>query len=142
MRCSKDFSWERDEGKTRIVKEPIGVCGFITPWNWPVNQIMCKVAPALASGCTMVLKPSEVAPLDAIIIAARAELDAVKRNVTKATLADSERHQGNAVGVSGRPLRVGINARAQVIAVAAFDVIAAHFPVLVGHGCHPIRQRT
>jgi aldehyde dehydrogenase (NAD+) len=50
-----------------IVKEPIGVCGFITPWNWPVNQIACKVAPALAVGCTMVLKPSEIAPFSAQI---------------------------------------------------------------------------
>ncbi|MEO2033989.1 MAG: aldehyde dehydrogenase family protein, partial [Planctomycetaceae bacterium] len=45
--------------------EPVGVCGFITPWNWPINQIACKVAPAIAAGCTMVLKPSEVAPLNA-----------------------------------------------------------------------------
>ena len=50
-----------------IVKEPIGVCAFITPWNWPLNQIACKVAPALATGCTMVLKPSEVAPFSAQI---------------------------------------------------------------------------
>jgi acyl-CoA reductase-like NAD-dependent aldehyde dehydrogenase len=49
------------------VREPIGVVGLITPWNWPINQIVCKVAPALAAGCTMVLKPSEVAPLNAII---------------------------------------------------------------------------
>jgi len=49
-------------------KEPIGVCGFITPWNWPANQIACKVAPAIAAGCTMLLKPSEIAPIDAIII--------------------------------------------------------------------------
>ena len=52
-----------------IVKEPIGVVGLITPWNWPLNQITCKVGPALAAGCTMVLKPSEIAPLDAIIFA-------------------------------------------------------------------------
>ena len=54
-------------GEHRIFKEPIGVCGLITPWNWPVNQIGCKVAPALAVGCTMVLKPSEVAPLSAYL---------------------------------------------------------------------------
>jgi len=54
-------------GGTRIVREPIGVVGLITPWNWPVNQIVCKVAPALAAGCTMVLKPSEMAPLSAIL---------------------------------------------------------------------------
>ena len=47
----------------------MGVCGFITPWNWPINQITCKVAPALAAGCTMVLKPSEIAPLNAILFA-------------------------------------------------------------------------
>jgi aldehyde dehydrogenase (NAD+) len=50
-------------------KEPIGVCGLITPWNWPMNQIACKVAPALAAGCTMVLKPSELAPLSAYLFA-------------------------------------------------------------------------
>lgn len=52
-----------------IAKEPIGVCGFITPWNWPVNQIACKVAPALATGCTIVLKPSEIAPFSGQIFA-------------------------------------------------------------------------
>ncbi len=65
----KDYKFEEDRGPTRIVKEPIGVCGFITPWNWPVNQIACKVAPALATGCTMVLKPSEVAPFSGYIFA-------------------------------------------------------------------------
>jgi aldehyde dehydrogenase (NAD+) len=63
----KTFSFEEDLGPHRIFKEPIGVCGLITPWNWPVNQIGCKVAPALAVGCTMVLKPSEVAPLSAYL---------------------------------------------------------------------------
>ncbi|PVE25634.1 aldehyde dehydrogenase family protein [Microvirga sp. KLBC 81] len=56
-------------GTTQIVREPIGVVGMITPWNWPINQIACKVAPALAAGCTMVLKPSEIAPLNAILFA-------------------------------------------------------------------------
>ena len=65
----KDFPFEQDRGPTKIVKEPIGVCGFITPWNWPLNQIACKVAPALATGCTMVLKPSEVAPFSGQIFA-------------------------------------------------------------------------
>jgi aldehyde dehydrogenase (NAD+) len=64
-----DFEFESRMGNTLIVREPIGVCGMITPWNWPLNQIACKVAPALATGCTMVLKPSEVAPLNAIIFA-------------------------------------------------------------------------
>ncbi|HVJ98307.1 MAG TPA: aldehyde dehydrogenase family protein, partial [Acidimicrobiia bacterium] len=64
-----DFEFERPMGTTLIVREPIGVCGMITPWNWPLNQIACKVAPAIATGCTMVLKPSEVAPLNAILFA-------------------------------------------------------------------------
>ncbi len=63
----KTYRFEEDRGTTRLVKEPIGVCGFITPWNWPVNQIACKVAPAIATGCTMVLKPSEVAPFSGYI---------------------------------------------------------------------------
>jgi aldehyde dehydrogenase (NAD+) len=58
----KNFSFEEHRGTALIVKEPIGVCGLITPWNWPINQIACKVFPAMATGCTMVLKPSEVAP--------------------------------------------------------------------------------
>ncbi len=58
----KNYSFEEPRGETMVVKEPIGVCGLITPWNWPINQIACKVFPALAAGCTMVLKPSEVAP--------------------------------------------------------------------------------
>jgi aldehyde dehydrogenase (NAD+) len=60
---------EVNERGTAILSEPVGVCALITPWNWPMNQIMCKVAPALAAGCTMVLKPSELAPLSAHLIA-------------------------------------------------------------------------
>ncbi len=63
----KNFTFDQDRGTTRISKEPIGVCAFITPWNWPLNQIACKVAPALAVGCTMILKPSEIAPFSAQI---------------------------------------------------------------------------
>jgi aldehyde dehydrogenase (NAD+) len=65
----KTYPFEDDRGSTLIVKEAIGVVGMITPWNWPINQIACKVAPALAVGCTMVLKPSEVAPFSAQIFA-------------------------------------------------------------------------
>lgn len=61
------YPFESMQGTTLIAREPIGVCGLITPWNWPINQIVCKVAPALAAGCTMVLKPSEIAPLNAVI---------------------------------------------------------------------------
>ena len=63
----ESFPFEFVQGNTLIAREPIGVCGLITPWNWPINQIACKVLPALAAGCTMVLKPSEEAPIDAII---------------------------------------------------------------------------
>jgi len=65
----KSFRFEEQRGATLIVREPIGVCGLITPWNWPMNQIAVKVFPALASGCTMILKPSEVAPFSAQIFA-------------------------------------------------------------------------
>lgn len=63
----KRFAFQETLGSTLVVKEPIGVCALITPWNWPANQIACKVAPALAAGCTMVLKPSELAPYSAQI---------------------------------------------------------------------------
>ena len=65
----KTFRFEEPRGATMIVKEPVGVCGLITPWNWPLNQIAVKVFPALATGCTVVLKPSEVAPFSAQIFA-------------------------------------------------------------------------
>ena len=68
MEVLKQYEFEEQRGTTMIVKEPIGVCGFITPWNWPINQIACKVAPALATGCTIVLKPSEVAPFSAYLL--------------------------------------------------------------------------
>jgi aldehyde dehydrogenase (NAD+) len=69
IKTLRDYQFDEMRGGTLITKEPIGVCGLITPWNWPINQIVCKVAPALAAGCTMVLKPSEIAPLNAIIFA-------------------------------------------------------------------------
>jgi aldehyde dehydrogenase (NAD+) len=69
MRILKDYNFEEVRGSTAIMHEPVGVCGLITPWNWPINQITCKVAPALAAGCTMVLKPSEVAPMSALLFA-------------------------------------------------------------------------
>ena len=65
----QDYRFEELRGSTMFVKEPIGVCGLITPWNWPMNQIAVKVFPALATGCTMILKPSEVAPFSAQIFA-------------------------------------------------------------------------
>ncbi|CAD7041926.1 aldehyde dehydrogenase family protein [Pseudorhizobium endolithicum] len=65
----EDFVFTERRGTTMVVREPIGVCALITPWNWPLNQIVCKVAPAIAAGCTMVLKPSEIAPVSGIIFA-------------------------------------------------------------------------
>ena len=69
LKVLQSYEFEEVKGAHRVVKEPIGVCALITPWNWPMNQIACKVAPALATGCTMVLKPSEVAPLSAYVFA-------------------------------------------------------------------------
>jgi len=69
VKVLEHFQFEELKGTTLMRKEPIGVCGLITPWNWPMNQIACKVAPALAAGCTMVLKPSEIAPLSAYFFA-------------------------------------------------------------------------
>ena len=68
----KNFKFENDfdlKSNNHIVYEPIGVCGLITPWNWPINQIALKVIPALATGCTMILKPSELAPISAMLFA-------------------------------------------------------------------------
>ncbi|RDS87421.1 aldehyde dehydrogenase family protein [Pseudomonas fluorescens] len=65
----ENFQFSESHGSTRVVREAIGVCALITPWNWPLNQIVCKVAPAIAAGCTVVLKPSEIAPLTGIIFA-------------------------------------------------------------------------
>jgi acyl-CoA reductase-like NAD-dependent aldehyde dehydrogenase len=64
-----EFPWEERIGNSLVIREPVGVVGAITPWNYPLHQIVAKVAPALAAGCTVVLKPSEVAPLDAFILA-------------------------------------------------------------------------
>jgi len=69
MAALKEIKLAEPRGTYLMTREPIGVCGLITPWNWPINQIVCKVAPALAAGCTMILKPSEIAPANATIFA-------------------------------------------------------------------------
>jgi aldehyde dehydrogenase (NAD+) len=69
VKILEHFKFEEIQTTTLLRKEPIGVCGLITPWNWPMNQIVAKVAPALAAGCSMVLKPSELAPLSAYLFA-------------------------------------------------------------------------
>ena len=69
IRVLENHEFEYKHGDYIVREEPIGVCGLITPWNWPINQIVSKVAPAFAAGCTVILKPSEIAPLSAMIIA-------------------------------------------------------------------------
>ncbi len=69
LEALKNYEFAENIGTAKVVKEPIGVCGLITPWNWPMNQISVKVAPAIAAGCTMILKPSEIAPFDAVLFA-------------------------------------------------------------------------
>ena len=68
-KVARNFEWEKKVGNSLVVREPIGVVGCITPWNFPLSQITLKVAPALAAGCTVVLKPSEIAPINAMILA-------------------------------------------------------------------------
>ncbi|EGD57684.1 aldehyde dehydrogenase [Novosphingobium nitrogenifigens DSM 19370] len=69
IKALEDMDFEEQRGTSRVLLEPIGVAALITPWNWPLNQIVCKVAPALAAGCTVVLKPSEIAPASGLIFA-------------------------------------------------------------------------
>lgn len=81
IKAAETFEWQSKRGSTLIIREPIGVCGLITPWNWPMNQIVCKVAPALVAGCTVILKPSEIAPLSAILFAEMIEAAGVPKGV-------------------------------------------------------------
>lgn len=90
-----EYPFEQLKGATLLRKEPVGVCGLITPWNWPMNQIACKVAPALAAGCTMVLKPSEVAPMSAYLFAEILQEAGVPRGVFNLVNGD-----GPAVGMA------------------------------------------
>ncbi|GLK86361.1 aldehyde dehydrogenase family protein [Ancylobacter defluvii] len=69
IKAFETYEFSEHRGSTMVIKEPIGVCALITPWNWPLNQIACKVAPAIAAGCTVVLKPSEIAPISGIVFA-------------------------------------------------------------------------
>ncbi|WP_250450848.1 aldehyde dehydrogenase family protein [Caballeronia sp. ATUFL_M2_KS44] len=87
----RDFPFETQRGATRIVREAVGVAALITPWNWPLNQIAAKVAPALAAGCTVVLKPSEAAPLDAYLFAEILHEAGVPRGVFNMIHGDGER---------------------------------------------------
>ncbi|MCM2398610.1 aldehyde dehydrogenase family protein [Rhizobium sp. S95] len=75
------YEFSEKRGSTTVVKEPIGVCALITPWNWPLNQIVCKVAPAIAAGCTVVLKPSEIAPISGVVFSEVMEAAGVPKGV-------------------------------------------------------------
>ena len=81
IKAFEDYEFVETRGTTTVLKEPIGVCALITPWNWPLNQIACKVAPAIAAGCTMVLKPSEIAPISGIIFAEVMEVAGTPKGV-------------------------------------------------------------
>jgi aldehyde dehydrogenase (NAD+) len=96
----KAFRFEEQRGATMIVKEPIGVCGLITPWNWPMNQIAVKVFPALATGCTVILKPSEVAPYSGQIFAEILHAASVPAGVFNLIQGDGE---GVGVALSRHP---------------------------------------
>jgi aldehyde dehydrogenase (NAD+) len=96
----KKFSFEEQHGATLVAKEPIGVCGLITPWNWPLSQIAVKVYPALATGCTMILKPSEVAPFSAYIFTEILEAAGVPAGVYNLVNGDGA---GVGVALAGHP---------------------------------------
>ena len=81
VKALTNFEFESDTGSAIIRHEPIGVCALITPWNWPMNQIVSKVAPALAAGCTVILKPSEIAPISAMVFAEVLDEAGVPRGV-------------------------------------------------------------
>ncbi len=100
IKALEDFPFEERLGTTTVVREPIGVCGLITPWNWPMNQIAVKVAPALAAGCTMVLKPSEIAPFDAMVFAEILDAAGVPAGVFNLVNGDGP---GVGTAISGHP---------------------------------------
>ncbi len=125
LAAMRDFPFEERRGTTLIRHVPVGVCGLITPWNWSTNQVMCKVAPALAAGCTMVLKPSEFTPFSAIIQAEILEAAGVPAGVFNMVMGD-----GPTVGaaISSHPgldmvSFTGSTAAGAAVARAAADTI-------------------
>ena len=100
IKALEHFDFEEHLGTTNVMREPIGVCGLITPWNWPINQIAVKVAPAIAAGCTMVLKPSEIAPFDAIVFAEILDAAGVPAGVFNLVNGDGP---GVGTAISGHP---------------------------------------
>ena len=125
LAAMRDFEFDERRGTTLIRHVPVGVCGLITPWNWSTNQVMCKVAPALAAGCTMVLKPSEFTPFSAIIQAEILEAAGVPAGVFNMVMGD-----GPTVGaaISSHPgldmvSFTGSTAAGAAVARAAADTI-------------------
>jgi aldehyde dehydrogenase (NAD+) len=100
IKALEHYGFEEHLGTTNVIREPIGVCGLITPWNWPINQIAVKVAPALAAGCSMVLKPSEIAPFDAIVFAEILDAAGVPAGVFNLVNGDGP---GVGTAISGHP---------------------------------------
>ena len=100
IKALETYDFDEHLGTTNVVREPIGVCGLITPWNWPMNQIAVKVAPALAAGCTMVLKPSEIAPFNAIVFAEILDAAGVPAGVFNLVNGDGP---GVGTAISGHP---------------------------------------
>ena len=96
----KAYPFSEDRGQTRILREPIGVCGLITPWNWPLNQIMVKLIPAISTGCTTILKPSEIAPFSAHILAEVMDAAGVPAGVFNLVQGDGA---GVGSAISGHP---------------------------------------
>jgi len=96
----KELELEEKVGSSVVIREPVGVCGLITPWNWPINQIVCKVAPALAAGCTVVLKPSEIAPVNATLFAEVLDAAGVPAGVFNLVNGDGP---GVGAAISGHP---------------------------------------
>jgi acyl-CoA reductase-like NAD-dependent aldehyde dehydrogenase len=122
-KIAKEFKFEDRVGNSLVVREPVGVVGAITPWNYPLNQIALKVAPALAAGCTVVLKPSEIAPFNAFILAE--EIEKLR----------AEPGEGN-IGIGGATLA------AEVAELGLIDEYRARvLPVLVGGGISFYPQR-
>ncbi|MFV0298580.1 MAG: aldehyde dehydrogenase family protein, partial [Hyphomicrobiaceae bacterium] len=135
----KEFHFVEREGSTELVREPIGVVGMITPWNWPANQISCKIAGAIAAGCTMVLKPSEIAPYSALLIAEILEEAGVPKGVFNLVNGDAEVGQAIAshpdidcVSFTGST-RAGID-----VAVKAAPTVKRVGPELGGKSAHII----
>ncbi len=93
-KLAKDFRFEENVGNSLVVREPVGVVGAITPWNYPLNQITLKVAPALAAGCTVVLKPSEIAPFNAFILAEVIDAAGLPKGVFNLVTGSGRRRRG------------------------------------------------